>query len=46
MHTSSAFSFAQSEIDQVLRYGGSTERLRECVVAAFAEHFDLIPAYQ
>ena len=31
----SALSFAQDEIDQVLRFGGNTEHLRECVVANF-----------
>ena len=34
-HTSSAFSFAQSDIDHVLRLGGNTDRQRERVVAAF-----------
>ena len=34
-HTSSAFSFAQNEIDHVLRLGGNTDRQRERVVAAF-----------
>lgn len=34
-HTSSAFSFAQNDIDHVLRLGGNTDRQRECVVAAF-----------
>ena len=33
--TSSAFSFAQADIDQVLRLGGNTDRQRERVVAAF-----------
>ena len=32
---SSAFSFAQSDIDHVLRLGGNTDRQRERVVAAF-----------
>ena len=31
----SAFSFAQADIDHVLRLGGNTDRQRECVVAAF-----------
>lgn len=35
MKTSSAFSFAQADIDHVLRLGGNTDRLRERVVAAF-----------
>ena len=34
-HTSSAFSFAQNDIDHVLRLGGNTDRQRERVVAAF-----------
>ena len=34
-HTSSAFSFAQADIDHVLRLGGNTDRQRERVVAAF-----------
>lgn len=34
-HTSSAFSFAQADIDHVLRLGGNTDRQREHVVAAF-----------
>ena len=34
-HTSSAFSFAQNDIDHVLRLGGNTGRQRERVVAAF-----------
>lgn len=34
-HTSSAFSFAQNDIDHVLRLGGNTDRQRESVVAAF-----------
>ena len=34
-HTSSAFSFAQNDVDHVLRLGGNTERQRERVVAAF-----------
>ena len=33
--TSSAFSFAQSDIDHVLRLGGNTDRQRERIVAAF-----------
>ena len=33
--TSSAFSFAQADIDHVLRLGGNTDRQRERVVAAF-----------
>ena len=33
--TSSAFSFAQADIDQVLRMGGNTNRQRERIVAAF-----------
>ena len=32
---SSAFSFAQTDIDHVLRLGGNAERQRECIVAAF-----------
>ena len=32
---SSAFSFAQSDIDHVLRLGGNTDRQRERIVAAF-----------
>ena len=35
MKTSSAFSFAQADIDHVLRLGGNTDRQRERVVAAF-----------
>ncbi len=35
MKTSSAFSFAQSDIDHVLRLGGNTDRQRERIVAAF-----------
>lgn len=35
VHTSSAFSFAQADIDHVLRLGGNTEHLREQVVAEF-----------
>ena len=35
MNTSSAFSFAQNDIDHVLRLGGNTDRQRERVVAAF-----------
>ncbi len=35
--TSSAFSFAQSDIDQFLRYGGNTDRQRERVVAEFSK---------
>ena len=34
-HTSSAFSFAQNDIDHVLRLGGNTDRQRERVIAAF-----------
>ena len=34
-HTSSAFSFAQNDIDHVLRLGGNTDRQRERVVVAF-----------
>ena len=34
-HTSSAFSFAQKDIDHVLRLGGNTDRQRERVVSAF-----------
>lgn len=34
-HTSSAFSFAQNDIDHVLRLGGNTDHQRERVVAAF-----------
>ena len=34
-HTSSAFSFAQNDVDHVLRLGGNTDRQRERVVAAF-----------
>lgn len=34
-HTSSAFSFAQNDIDHVLRLGGNTDRQRERVVEAF-----------
>ena len=34
-YTSSAFSFAQNDIDHVLRLGGNTDRQRERVVAAF-----------
>ena len=33
--TSSAFSFAQADIDHVLRLGGNTDRQRERMVAAF-----------
>ena len=33
--TSSAFSFAQANIDHVLRLGGNTDRQRERIVAAF-----------
>ena len=33
--TSSAFSFAQADIDHVLRLGGNTERQRERIVVAF-----------
>ena len=32
---SSAFSFAQTDIDHVLRLGGNAERQRVCIVAAF-----------
>lgn len=35
VYTSSAFSFAQTDIDHVLRLGGNTDRQRERVVAAF-----------
>ena len=35
MQTSSAFSFAQTDIDRVLRLGGNTDRQRERIVAAF-----------
>ena len=35
--TSSAFSFAQADIDHVLRLGGNTYRQRERIVAAFEE---------
>ena len=35
VQTSSAFSFAQTDIDHVLRMGGNTYRQRECIVAAF-----------
>ena len=35
VQTSSAFSFAQADIDHVLRLGGNTDRQRERVVAAF-----------
>ncbi|MDE8689947.1 SNF2-related protein [Faecalibacterium sp. DFI.5.82] len=35
MKASSAFSFAQADIDHVLRLGGNTDRQRERVVAAF-----------
>ena len=34
-HTSSAFSFAQTDIDHVLRLGGNTDRQRERIIAAF-----------
>ena len=34
---SSAFSFAQADIDHVLRLGGNTDRERERIVAAFEE---------
>lgn len=37
MKTSSAFSFAQADIDHVLRLGGNTYRQRERIVAAFEE---------
>ena len=35
MKTSSAFSFAQTDMDHVLRLGGNTDRLRERVAAEF-----------
>ena len=35
VQTSSAFSFAQTDIDRVLRLGGNTDRQRERIVAAF-----------
>ena len=35
MKTSSAFSFAQADIDHVLRLGGNTDRQRERIVAVF-----------
>ena len=35
MKTSSAFSFAQTDIDHVLRLGGNTDHLRERVTAEF-----------
>ena len=35
VQTPSAFSFAQSDIDHVLRLGGNTDRQREQIVAAF-----------
>mgnify|MGYP000457370590 FL=1 len=35
VQTSSAFSFAQTDIDHVLRLGGNTDRQRERIVAAF-----------
>ena len=35
MKASSAFSFAQADIDHVLRLGGNTDRQRERIVAAF-----------
>ena len=35
--TSSAFSFAQADIDHVLRLGGNTYRQRERIIAAFEE---------
>ena len=34
-YTSSAFSFAQTDIDHVLRLGGNTDHQRERIVAAF-----------
>ena len=37
MQTSSAFSFAQADIDHVLRLGGNTYRQRERTIAAFEE---------
>ena len=39
--TSSAFSFAQADIDHVLRLGGNTHRQRERIVAAFEEQRSL-----
>ena len=43
----SAFSFAQEDIDHVLRLGGNTDRQRERIVAAFEEQKSLseIAAY-
>ena len=38
VQTSSAFSFAQTDIDHVLRLGGNTDRQRERIVAAFEKH--------
>lgn len=35
VRTSSAFSFAQNDIDHVLRLGGNTDRQRERIVAVF-----------
>ncbi len=35
MKTSSAFSFAQADIDHVLRLGGNADRFRERIVAEF-----------
>ena len=37
VRASSAFSFAQTEIDHVLRLGGNTDRQRERIAAAFEE---------
>lgn len=37
VQTSSAFSFAQADIDHVLRLGGNTYRQRERIIAAFEE---------
>ncbi|MDY6179958.1 MAG: hypothetical protein SPI15_03820, partial [Candidatus Faecousia sp.] len=47
MQTSSAFSFAQTDIDHVLRLGGNTDRQRERIVAAFEKQksTDEIAAY-
>ncbi|MEY8284621.1 SNF2-related protein [Lachnospiraceae bacterium 50-23] len=39
--TSSAFSFAQKDIDHVLRLGGNTDRLRERVAAEFEKQKSL-----
>ncbi len=38
---SSAFSFVQSDIDQFLRYGGNTDRQRECIAAEFSKQKSL-----